>query len=188
MSVQRIIQYALPPQVGYGGLGGGGFGGGGAGGYGVTAMTPIYEATAAGTILNVTPTIAKDKKNVLLNISTQLQDFLGFETSEVEAPVGIEGEVVSYTVKLPQTETSMIETRVSVPDSGTLLLGGQKITKEVEVEAGVPILSKIPIIGRIFSNRSKVKDHKVLLILVKPTIILKEEAEAKAVAAMESTF
>jgi type II secretory pathway component GspD/PulD (secretin) len=77
-------------------------------------------------------------------------------------------------------------TRVSVPDSGTLLLGGQRITVEVDKEAGVPILSKIPILGRLFSNRSKVKDHKILLILVKPTIILQEEREAEAIAALES--
>jgi type II secretory pathway component GspD/PulD (secretin) len=47
-------------------------------------------------------------------------------------------------------------------------------------------LSKIPILGRLFSNRSKVKDHKILLIMVKPTIILQEEREAEAIAALES--
>ena len=77
-------------------------------------------------------------------------------------------------------------TRLSVPDSGTLLMGGQKITAEVEKEAGVPILSKIPIIGRLFSNRSIVRDQKILLILVKPTIMLQEEREAEAIASMES--
>jgi type II secretory pathway component GspD/PulD (secretin) len=77
-------------------------------------------------------------------------------------------------------------TRVSVPDAGTLLLGGQRITAEVDKEGGVPVLSKIPILGRLFSNRSKVKDHKILLILVKPTIILQEEREAEAIAALEN--
>ena len=81
-----------------------------------------------------------------------------------------------------------METRISVPDGGTLLLGGQKITTEVEKEGGVPVLSKIPVLGRLFSNRSEVRDSKVLLILVKPTIILQEEAEAEAIAAMDSAF
>jgi general secretion pathway protein D len=93
-----------------------------------------------------------------------------------------------YTVELPETEISRVQTRVSVPDGGTLLLGGQKLTAETEVEAGVPVLSKIPILGRLFTNRSTVKDSKVLLILVKPTIILQEETEAKAIAAMEGAF
>jgi general secretion pathway protein D len=73
-----------------------------------------------------------------------------------------------------------------VPDGGTLLLGGLKQTAGTETEIGVPVLSKIPIIGRLFTNRSKVADQKILLILVKPTIILQEEADAEAIAAMES--
>lgn len=58
----------------------------------------------------------------------------------------------------------------------------------MEREAGVPILSKIPILGRLFSNRSKIKDQKILLILVKPTIILQEEVDAEAIAALEKDF
>jgi general secretion pathway protein D len=85
---------------------------------------------------------------------------------------------------MPETETSQVQTRVSVPDGGTLLLGGQKLSAEVEKEVGVPVLSKIPIIGRAFRNTSKVRDQKILLILVKPTIILQEEREAEAVAAL----
>ncbi|MHC4153640.1 MAG: hypothetical protein ACYST6_01755 [Planctomycetota bacterium] len=79
-------------------------------------------------------------------------------------------------------------TRVSVPDSATLLLGGYKVSAEVEREVGVPILSKIPILGRAFRNTSTVRDQRVLLILVKPTIILQEERDAEAIAAMESRF
>ena len=72
-----------------------------------------------------------------------------------------------------------------MPDRGTLLLGGHKLAAEVDKEAGVPILSKIPILGRLFTNRSSVRDQKILLILVKPTIILQEETEQEAIASME---
>ncbi|MHC4718904.1 MAG: type II secretion system protein GspD [Planctomycetota bacterium] len=146
----------------------------------------------SGSLLNITPTIMHDKKHVLLNIVSQLTEFLGFQRFDIELPIlgaGVPtvGENI-YTVELPETEISRVQTRVSVPDGGTLLLGGQKLTAETEVEAGVPVLSKIPILGRLFTNRSTVKDSKVLLILVKPTIILQEETEAKAIAAMEGAF
>ena len=88
-------------------------------------------------------------------------------------------------VTVPETETSNVATRVSVPDRGTLLLGGHKLTAKVDKEVGVPILSKIPILGRLFTNRSSIRDEKILLILVKPTIILQEEAENQAIASME---
>ena len=57
------------------------------------------------------------------------------------------------------------------------MLGGQRLMQEVEVESGVPILSKIPVINRMFTNRSTVKDERTLLILVKPTIIIQSEIE-----------
>jgi general secretion pathway protein D len=69
---------------------------------------------------------------------------------------------------------------VSVPDGGTLLLGGQTISGEVEREAGVPVLSKVPFLKRLFTNRSISRDQRVLLILVKPTIIIQREVEAES--------
>ena len=90
-----------------------------------------------------------------------------------------------YPIQLPVVEQAVVQTRVSVPDGGTLLIGGQKLSAEINKEAGVPGMSKLPIIGRLFSNRSKVKDQYVLLILVKPTIILQDEAEREAFAPLE---
>jgi type II secretory pathway component GspD/PulD (secretin) len=141
-----------------------------------------------GTLLNITPIITPDKKNVLLNITTELRDFLGMQDYPIQMPAIGNVPGGAYTISYPETEISRVETRVSVPDRATLLLGGQKVTAEVEREAGVPVLSKVPFLGRLFSNRSKIKDSQILLILVKPTIILREEKEAEAIAAMESNL
>jgi len=179
-SVQDLISYALPPTTQAvtqpAGIGTTGT---------ATGVQQNIGYISVGSSLSITPTISHDKKNVLLNIMTQLTDLLRLRTHEIEGPVGTTGEVQEYTATVPETETSSVMTRVSVPDGGTLLLGGQKITAEVEKEAGVPVLSKIPILGRLFTNRSTIKDHKILLILVKPTIILLEERESEAIAAME---
>ena len=138
-----------------------------------------------GTSLFITPIITHDKKYTLLNINTNLTDLLAIRTHIAEGPTA-EGDVVQYTYNLPDTETSTVSTRVSVPDGGTLLLGGQKIAAEVDKEVGVPILGKIPIVGRLFRNTTKIKDQKILLILVKSTILLQEEREAEAIGAMTS--
>jgi len=179
--VQSFISYALPPDVYFGVYPGAYAGAQGQ----VSGVQQNIGGVPTGSVLSISPTITPDKKNVLLNIVTQLQDLLRFRTHIVSGPVGAQGEVQEYPVTIPETETSQIMTRVSVPDGGTLLLGGQKISAEVEKEVGVPILSKIPIIGIAFSNRSKISDHKILLILVKPTIILQEERETEAIAALE---
>jgi type II secretory pathway component GspD/PulD (secretin) len=181
--VQNDVSYALPPDttsnVSPGGI---------SGGITSSSVEQNISSIQVGSSLNITPIITHDKKNVLLYVITQLQDLLRMKSHMVEGPVGADGTVQKYTVTVPETETSSVMTRVSVPDGGTLLLGGQKITAEIEKEAGVPILSKIPLLGRLFSNRSRIRDHKILLILVKPTIILQEEYEADALAAMSNGY
>ncbi len=147
------------------------------------------SAMQVGSTLSITPTITKDKKYVLLNIVGNQIDLLRLRTLQVTStnPNTTAGAppTVTTPVTVPETETSNIATRVSVPDRGTLLLGGHKLTAKVDKEVGVPILSKIPILGRLFSNRSTLRDEKILLILVKPTIILQEETEHQAIASME---
>ena len=85
----------------------------------------------------------------------------------------------SGTVQTPIFQLTQVRTTVSVPDGGTLLLGGQTLAGEIEREAGVPVLSKIPFLKRLFTNRSTAKDEQVLLILVKPTIIIQREQEQR---------
>ena len=191
--LQDLITYALPPQTGQtnqNNLGGT------TTTQGINAPQSVMQMPI-GSNLTITPTITKDKKHVLLNIMTTQTDLLRFKQHTVQAPVAGSGTtttggttntpatVLTYQVEVPETETASVGTRVSVPDRGTLLLGGHKLSAAADKEAGVPILSKIPIVNLLFSNRSSIRDQKVLLILVKPTIILTDETDQEAVAAME---
>jgi general secretion pathway protein D len=83
------------------------------------------------------------------------------------------------TIQLPNVTVQDLQTTVSVPDGGTLLLGGQKQSGEVEREMGVPIISKIPILNRLSTNRGKIRDEQTLLILIRPKIIIQQEEEEK---------
>ena len=138
-----------------------------------------------GVQMSITPTITADKKYVILRISSYLLDLIGSTDITVTGIVAGERPLTD-TFTLPTTRTTSIQTRVSVPDRGTVLLGGLTLTGEVEKESGVPILSKIPLLNRLFSNRSEVKDKQILLILVKPTIMLQEETEQDAISAMSA--
>ncbi len=146
---------------------------------------PEFSTISEGINLNITPTITADKKYVLLNISTSLNNVDLSKTVPIYSIDPDIGGVEFDSVQVPVNQTSSINTRVQIPDRGTILLGGLTMTAEKEIEAGVPFFSKIPILGRLFSNRSEVKDKRILLILVKPTIILKDETERAAMAEME---
>ncbi|MFM7809614.1 MAG: hypothetical protein ACKPEA_17060, partial [Planctomycetota bacterium] len=66
---------------------------------------------------------------------------------------------------------------VSVPDKGTIMLGGQILMNELEVEVGVPVLSKIPIVNRFFTNRLTTRSEKTQMLLIRPEIMIQQEME-----------
>lgn len=153
-------------------------------GFAVTYFDQEIDFLPTGIVMNVTPIITHDKKYVLLRITTSLTKELSTNLKDDFTGVVGTGETSTVGWEQPTLEYTAIQTRVSVPDRGTVMLGGLTLTAEKELETGVPVLSKIPLLGRLFSNRSEVKDKQVLIVLVKPTIILKEEAEEEAIAAL----
>lgn len=85
--------------------------------------------------------------------------------------------VEGTTVQLPTFAFTSVSTTVSVPDGGTILLGGIKRLAEGRVERGVPVLSKIPYVSRLFRNVAAGRDARSLMLMVTPRIIIQEEEE-----------
>ena len=83
------------------------------------------------------------------------------------------------TIQLPEFVFTTVQTTVSVPDGGTVLLGGIKRLREGRNEYGVPILSKIPYINRLFKNVGLGRVTDSLMLMVTPRIIIQEEEEEK---------
>ena len=148
---------------------------------------PQISTVQSGVLLDVQATVSSDRKYVTLTLRPQLSNLLAL------VPFAIGGTTIIPTgnnpstqpfanegfIQQPEVQITEVRTTVSVPDGGTLLLGGQTLSGELEREAGVPVLSKIPFLKRLFTNRSSSHDDQVLLILVKPTIIIQREQEQK---------
>jgi general secretion pathway protein D len=83
------------------------------------------------------------------------------------------------TIQLPEFLFTTVTTTVSVPDGGTVLLGGIKRLREGRNEFGVPILSKIPYINRLFKNVGLGRTTDSLMLMVTPRIIIQEEEEER---------
>ena len=81
------------------------------------------------------------------------------------------------TVQLPTFNFTTVSTTVSVPDGGTVLLGGIKRLSEGRNERGVPMLNKIPYISRLFKNVGIGREAQSLMMMVTPRIIIQEEEE-----------
>ena len=149
----------------------------------VGVFEPTISTTSTGTQLRVQGTVSADRRYVTLTLQpvvSRLIDMFNFVVSSGAL------NVPGAQVQLPLLQVTGLATTVSVPDGGTLLIGGQKLADETEIEAGVPLLSKIPLLKRAFSNRSLVKNEQTLLILVKPTIIIQTEQEEEAFPQLSS--
>ncbi len=90
---------------------------------------------------------------------------------------GTAGGNTQTTLQQPVTEQVTILTTVSVPDGGTILMGGIKRLKEGRTMSGVPILNKIPYVSRLFKNSGVGRETESLMMMVTPRIIIQEEEE-----------
>jgi general secretion pathway protein D len=104
-------------------------------------------------------------------------------TNGVAATGELELQSNGTTIQLPEFLLTTVTTTVSVPDGGTVLLGGIKRLREGRNEFGVPILSKIPYINRLFKNVGLGRTTDSLMLMVTPRIIIQDEEEQKLLGA-----
>ncbi|MDR3111021.1 MAG: hypothetical protein LBU65_15230 [Planctomycetaceae bacterium] len=168
------------------------------------AYQPVISIIHEGQRMNVQGTVSNNRQYVRLTLNpsiTQItkvdtfkfageEDFTETTSSSVtgddnaaastdEKNSGSTRRAVSsgVTVQQPIVSELNVSTTVSVPDGGTILLGGIKRLSEGRNEYGTPILSKIPYISRLFSNTSIGRETQSILMIVTPRIIIQEEEE-----------
>ncbi len=145
---------------------------------------PTISVVTTGAVLDVEGTISSDRRYVTMTLRPSvanliaLEDFLIGGAGVIDDPDDADDLLsIVGTIQVPVIRIQQVRNTVSVPDRGTLLIGGQRAVGEVEVQVGVPVLSKIPVVNRLFTNTNTAKDARTLLILVKPTIIIQSEQE-----------
>jgi type II secretory pathway component GspD/PulD (secretin) len=82
------------------------------------------------------------------------------------------GNTVTNFITLPTVATEQLSTTVGVPDRGVVIVGGLTSGSREQHEAGVPILSKIPILKRLFSAEGQSTERSTLFVMAKPQIVM----------------
>jgi general secretion pathway protein D len=161
------------------------------------AHMPVITVLPEGTSLSVQAVVSSDRRFVRLTLVpffSQIGDvdtftFVGRTTSDTGTVVpnpqnpgqpnrdNVTTTTEGTTVQLPTFAFTSVATTVSVPDGGTVLLGGIKRLREGRTERGVPLLSKLPYISRLFKNVGIGRDAQSLMMMVTPRIIIQEEEE-----------
>jgi type II secretory pathway component GspD/PulD (secretin) len=156
---------------------------------GQVVFVPQNTPTPLGVNLAIQPVVSADRRFVRMNLSPRLTNLASalvplFPVTSFITPVfegGAQGQPVPFTqfIQQPTFTTVVVQTTVSVPDGGTVLLGGLKLLNEGRNEFGPPVLSKIPYLDRLFKNVGYGRDTSSLMIMVTPRIIINAEEEEK---------
>jgi type II secretory pathway component GspD/PulD (secretin) len=153
-------------------------------GAGAVAFQPQIQTFPDGVQLFVTPVVSADRRYVRMSLNPIFTVLEGFDNFVIPAAVGGGGlggqsSTINAQVQLPVFTVTTISTTVTVPDGGTVLLGGVKRLQEERNEFGVPILSKTPMIDRLFRNVGIGRRTTSLMVMVTPRIIILEEEEER---------
>ncbi|MEA2632570.1 MAG: hypothetical protein QOE66_2789, partial [Chloroflexota bacterium] len=153
-------------------------------GPGSVAFFPSVQQFPNGVTLSVTPVVSADRRYVRMTLSPFFTAIESFNQIQIPAAVGGSGlgggsAAINGTIQLPQFTITSVQTTVTVPDGGTVLLGGVKRLNEERREFGVPVLAKTPYLNRLFRNVGIGRNTSSLMLMVTPRIIILEEEEER---------
>ncbi|KVX21620.1 secretin [Burkholderia ubonensis] len=84
----------------------------------------------------------------------------------------VDGELSRQTVdNIPVIVSTEINTQAFIEQGQALLIAGYKMDARSSTQSGVPVLSKLPLIGGLFRSTDKEDSHSERLFLVTPRVI-----------------
>lgn len=118
-----------------------------------------YRAFNTGITLAITPYLTQSGQ-----ITAEIKP-------EVRTPRSTSGSDAEASSRPPGTSTRSLQTNVSLKDGETIVLGGLMQTLDLENIQGVPLLSAIPILGRLFTYHTRNRETTELAIFITPHVL-----------------
>lgn len=131
---------------------------------GANNVTQTIQYRDTGVILRVTPHI-NDKRSVVMDIAQEVSNAVRNTVGGTESPI----------FQIRKAETSAV-----VADGQRVLIGGLIQEERDNLQRGIPLLSKIPLLGYLFRSTTVQTKRRELIILITPRVIANED-EAKTV-------
>jgi general secretion pathway protein D len=129
----------------------------------VSTTTSSVEYFPIGIVLNIRPRISPAEDEVTMQIETIISSIS--ETS----PTLVGGS--SQVAFAPVVDNRTVETFVRVADGTPFIIGGLLSTEERSRRVGIPVISRIPLLGRLFSRKSVRRDRREVIVVITPHIV-----------------
>jgi general secretion pathway protein D len=113
------------------------------------------EYRDTGVILKVTPRV-NDSGLVLLDIAQEVSDVASTSTSNIDSPT---------------IQQRKVSSSVAVADGRTIALGGLIRDNLTRTKSGLPLLSRIPVLGILFGSTDNEDKRTELLVLLTPHVV-----------------
>ncbi|GDY12425.1 hypothetical protein LBMAG53_13030 [Planctomycetota bacterium] len=151
---------------------------------------PVVSVLSYGTVLDVQGIASADNKYITMTLKpthtrvggwrrfgAPLSPNNPFPGGNVGAPAG---QAIGNTAPLliPQMIYQAARTSVTIPDGGSMVVAGLTNGESARSHAGVPFLSHLPFLGRLFSTNGRQETELKVLVVVQADIILFDEIES----------
>lgn len=127
-----------------------------------TFATDVPQVVTEGIVLSITPQISASGW-ITLDVSPVVT-----RVSSVSEVVDDNGVVQSTA---PNLDISQASSLVRARSGETIVIGGLIQTQQTEARRAVPVLSKIPLLGRLFRSNYQVETKKELIMMLTPRLV-----------------
>lgn len=131
-----------------------------------TSVDVTVDTALEGVSLDVTPSVNISEDTITLELHPSVVTVDLSDTQAIQS-----GLALTNNITLPKYVRQTIDTTVTIPDGGTVILGGLiKDTQKNDIRK-VPFLGDVPILGNLFRFKTEYKDKTNLLIFITARIV-----------------
>jgi general secretion pathway protein D len=130
------------------------------------------NSTVGGTTNVITTTSQYIDTGVLLQVTPHINAG-GLVTMEVDAEVSTPGTAANPSLA-PPINTRSVQTLLAVPSGQTMVMGGLIIENKQNNSAGLPLISRIPVLGGLFGSQTLTNDRTELILFITPRVVANE--------------
>ncbi len=134
---------------------------------------PVIGTVHDGVALDVRPVVDSELKFITMELRPTVMS-LQLPIPTFTTTLGV-GQPIS--IQLPEVTLQKVRTTVTMPDGGTMMLGGMRLVERQNLRSTVPLLGSLPGLSWLFSRNGTSVQNRKILILIRARIVLMEEME-----------
>ena len=161
--VDNIVYFTVQAQQSQGAIGGGV----------LSTVTTTPNTVPVGVVMTVTPQI-NEGGNVNINVRPTVSRVLNYVTDP--------NPNLTVPSLIPQIQVREMESMLQILSGNTAVLGGLMQDDILTNSDKVPGLSKIPVVGKVFTGQNDANRKTELIIFLRPTVITSASLESDELA------